>query len=128
MACVDQQFVVLGHRNNPQAFVGIERQQMMIVGHQEVATSYEGGLQNGIVIGIIGDDVTRRGWLDEIGATSNSLASQHGKSNWEVEILGQHSTHFVKNVRIHDNPPISTLSGLNELLRSLTARNRPASP
>ena len=107
------------HRDDPESFVGIEREQMGIVRDQVVSSGGKSRAKDGAIRRVLRYDVTGRSRLHKLGPTYDSPAGQIRQATRKAELFRQDALEFVEQVVTGVDPPGCTLGRFEQLFRNL---------
>ncbi len=85
------------HRYDFETFAGIQFEQVPVVCHQVIGTAVQCGAQDGAVVWIAGNCVTRARWRNERGPAPDAILRERGEPFGETEAQ-QDSLNFAKNM------------------------------
>ena len=66
-----QQLMVIGHGDNSQAFVGMQIEQVAVVGYQVIGARIEGRAKNRRVVNVLGHVMPGGAWLHHLRTTND---------------------------------------------------------
>src|SRR5262249_22855495 len=105
-----------------QPFVGIQGEDMPVVGDQIVGPGGESSAKDRTVLNILWHFVAGGAGLDEVGPAGDSLPGQKRQAAGGSELLGQDAFELIEQICAGENAPPCPLGGGEHFFRNLAKK------